>query len=100
MRLTDGSQGRVEVLHSGKWGAVCGFQWDLVDANVVCSELGYARALRPSTGSEFGASFGPLWMDFVRCHGTESSLSQCGHSGWGQVTCDSNNEAGVICTGN
>ena len=99
IRLSEDSRGRVEVFYAGKWGAVCGSKWDQTDANVVCRELGYTRAERPSTGSEFGPSWGPIWMDSVACSGEETSLQYCGHTGWGLTDCSHENEAGVICTG-
>ena len=44
MRLQDGtdiSNGRVEVCQDGIWGSVCSSGWDLMDASVVCRQLGY-----------------------------------------------------------
>ena len=44
MRLQDGthtSNGRVEVCQDGIWGSVCSSGWDLMDARVVCRQLGY-----------------------------------------------------------
>ncbi len=99
VRLSDTSQGRVEVLYSGKWGTVCDTMWDQNDANVVCRQLGYMRAERSSSGSEFGPSWGPVWMNNVACEGDETSLEYCGHNQWGVLECSHENEAGAICTG-
>ncbi|XP_019852771.1 PREDICTED: scavenger receptor cysteine-rich type 1 protein M160-like [Amphimedon queenslandica] len=96
--ITSG-RGRVEVQYNGLWGTVCDTQWDLNAATVVCREMGWGRAVRPSFASEFGQTWGPIWMDFVRCRGDETSLEKCGHTGWGLVSsCTHRNDAGVVCT--
>ena len=96
--FSSSGRGRVEVEYKGVWGTVCDANWDLNAANVVCKGMGWRRAVRPSLGSEFGRTWGPIWMDFVRCRGDESSLEECGHTGWGLVNCSHGNDAGVVCT--
>ena len=66
---------------------------------VICRQLGYVSALRPTINSAYPvAENSLLWLDFVSCHGNESSIQFCAHSGWGITDCGFGNEAGVICT--
>ncbi|XP_019616097.1 PREDICTED: deleted in malignant brain tumors 1 protein-like [Branchiostoma belcheri] len=100
VRLVGGSapsEGRVEVLHQGKWGTVCDDQWDLMDARVVCRHLGYPDAVSALPSAHFGEGSGPVWLDNLVCEGNESGLSECGHNGLGVENCEHSEDAGVVC---
>ena len=104
VRLVGGAtplEGRVEVFHFGQWGIVCQYDWDLVDATVVCHQLGYLRAVGAPRGSAaFGAGSGPSWYTRVRCVGNERKLTECSNNfrlfGNG---CRNSYTAGVVCSG-
>ncbi|KAI4881445.1 hypothetical protein NFI96_022115, partial [Prochilodus magdalenae] len=102
VRLVDGGSrctGRVEVLHRGQWGTVCGDNWDMSDAAVVCRELGCGEAVDALIEAHFGPGSGPIWMNDVDCSGSESTLKKCQSALWGKHACDHSKDAGVICSG-
>ena len=49
--------------------------------------------------SYFGAGNGQIFLDNVKCVGTEGSVLQCQHNPVGMHNCYSNEIAGVICGG-
>ena len=91
------SLGRVEVLYNGIWGTICDDNWDLLDADVVCRQLGYEGALLAPKNAAFGQGTGQIWLDDVQCVGDETSISQCNHGGWGVHNCGHHEDAGVMC---
>ncbi|MBZ3869821.1 Deleted in malignant brain tumors 1 protein [Sciurus carolinensis] len=102
LRLVNGTgrcSGRVEVSYQGTWGTVCDDGWGLLEAQVVCRQLGCGQAVSAPLGSHFGPGFGRILLDNVRCIGTESSLALCTHNSWFTHDCGHEKDAGVICSG-
>ena len=88
----------MEVFHNGNWGTVCDDDWDMKDATVVCSQVGSLNAVSAPRSARFGAGSGQIWLDDVRCSGSESSIENCPHDGWGIQNCDHGEDASVICS--
>ena len=92
-------EGRVEVFHLGHWGTVCDYNWDFVDAIVVCRQLGYSRAVEAPRYAAFGAGSGPSWYYSVYCTGSERNLTECSKSSHNfGSSCPHSRDAGAVCS--
>ena len=101
VRLVNGSkqyEGRVEVYYNGEWGTVCDNGWDLNDAQVVCRQLGYGPAVVARDNAYYGQGSGQVWLDDMNCIGTELTIENCSHNGWGNQDCSHGEDAGVKCS--
>ncbi|KAG9264060.1 hypothetical protein AMEX_G22294, partial [Astyanax mexicanus] len=91
--------GRVEVYYNGQWGTVCDDGWDSNDATVVCRQVGCGGPVSAHSSAHFGAGSGPIHLDNVGCSGSEKSITDCNHNGFGTHDCGHSQDAGVICAG-
>ncbi|XP_051001052.1 deleted in malignant brain tumors 1 protein-like [Acomys russatus] len=102
IRLVDGKdrcEGRVEVHHNGTWGTVCDDLWDIEDAHVACRQLDCGEGASALGSGHFGEGVGSIFLDDVKCQGSETSLGQCHHQGLSVHNCGHHEDAGVICSG-
>ncbi|KAM3913971.1 scavenger receptor cysteine-rich domain-containing protein DMBT1 [Leptodactylus fuscus] len=102
LRLVNGRgrcDGRVEILYNGQWGTVCDDYFDLVDAEVVCQQMGCGNALAFYNRAAFGQGQGPIILDDVQCYGNELHLWDCPHRGFLIHNCGHYSAVGVVCSG-
>ncbi|XP_072131441.1 scavenger receptor cysteine-rich domain-containing protein DMBT1-like [Mobula birostris] len=102
LRLVNGNHncsGKLEVWFNDSWGTVCDDSWDLADANVVCRQLRCGLALWAPEDVKMTQAAGPVWLDEVKCTGSEPFLSSCRSSSFGQHDCDHKEDVIVLCSG-
>jgi len=88
-------EGRLEVYYNGSWGTVCDDGFRNTEARVVCYMLRYGYVGHYSNYRRPGS--GPIWLDDVQCHGTETNLANCRHNGWGVHDCEHSEDVSVAC---
>ncbi|XP_038054128.1 deleted in malignant brain tumors 1 protein-like isoform X2 [Patiria miniata] len=100
IRLVGGSNhtnGRVELYQGNAWGTLCDTDWDVMDAEVVCRQLGFSGAAEAKSGAHYGQGEGPVYMDGLACDGSESKIWDCPSFCWEEVACNHTQDAGVVC---
>lgn len=101
LRLVNGShrcEGRVEMFYLSQWGTVCDDAWDLRDAKVVCRQLGCGHAVAAWGEARYGPGTGYIFLDNLKCKGSEPSLLRCSHIRWDVHNCDHSEDASVVCS--
>ena len=78
------------MFYKGSWREVCGTNWDIKDATVVCRQLGFQGAVAAATSAS-DSSF----MYSVQCDGNKASLMECDLTP--KTWCRPNRAACVVC---
>ena len=66
---------------------------------ILCYLLFLLLAAEARYAAEFGRGSGPIFLDDIRCNGTESRLVNCASVGVGVHNCLHSEDAGVACAG-
>ena len=81
IRLSNGTEGRLEVRLGIEWGTVCGYNFDIEDAAVACNQLGLVLNERDwrLEKSEFwnGGNTRSILLTNVRCDHLDTDLTKC-----------------------
>ena len=89
----------VEVFYGGVTGLVCGDNWSLTNAHVVCRQLGFVGAMMTTATLTVESELEWYWIGNVDCNGNETRLFDCKSSGLGNANCSSQSVAMVTCGG-
>ena len=98
--------GRVEILNplTSMYGTVCDDRWGWPEAVVVCRQLGLGPPVRTineyNSTRYYNLAYGslPIFLDNLRCKGSEPTLFDCQHNGIGINNCFHREDAGVMCS--
>ena len=85
--------------YKSTWGTVCDDHWDSLDAQVVCKQLGFSYYGTALNGSSVPDGMGTIWLDDVKCSGSEQSILSCPCRSVGTHDCGHHEDAGVRCYG-
>ena len=77
---------------------MCDDSFTLIDADVVCRQLGFASAISVLTTVPIESASTIIWLDDLGCSGAENSLSNCSSSGWGVHNCVFSENVGIECS--
>lgn len=93
--------GRLEIYMNSTWGSICADNFDMVDADVACRQLGYSGALETDTSfhTPYGRGMeGPIWLDEVECKNADLlHILSCSHVSVKEIDCDHFSDVAVKC---
>lgn len=95
MNGSDYTEGRLEIFHDDQWGSICDNNWFGDDATVACRQMGLGNV--EYAYQDYGPGQGPVHLDDVECHGTETNITTCQKGDWGVNDCAHDSDVGMSC---
>jgi len=97
--VTNGGRVEVYIGADSRWSTICNDGWDIRDADVVCRQLGYPRAIAAvSDSNAFGMGEGRISLSEVNCLGNETMILHCPATR-SDINCNHSEDVGVYCFG-
>lgn len=96
---SDFNSGLLEIFdnETKQWKGVCDDGWGTEEAEVACKQLGLSGGTGETNVIRIGLPPLLFLLDDVDCDGTENTLFECEHAGFGVSNCTSWEYAGVSC---
>ncbi|PAA71637.1 hypothetical protein BOX15_Mlig020209g1, partial [Macrostomum lignano] len=90
--------GVVEISRGGIQGVVCDDHFSDEEVKVVCRHLGIPGRGALAQRGQFSTPAGVvMWLQDIRCEGTEASLFDCSLRDWGESTCSIDEAVQLLC---
>ncbi|XP_072410638.1 scavenger receptor cysteine-rich domain-containing protein DMBT1-like [Chiloscyllium punctatum] len=90
--------GRLEVQFGDTWKTMCGLDWDLKTADVVCAQLHCGVAVSVSSAMHSGGNAVLTATEVFKCMGNETQLEKCPRSSTTHQDCTGHNNVTLICS--
>ena len=89
----------MEILHNGEWGTICNdkFEDNNNGADILCRMMGYVSEKYSKSYRQGVPKSQKIWLDDVRCTGSESHIKDCDHNEWGVKNCHHSEDVAIKC---